>query len=236
MNETSGRNGEKGGIRSLSELPRDIAPPRDLWPSIAAQLGSTGAESAPVAGKSSRRPTGLQWAALAAVVAALAVGMWVGRSVLPGAERSAPRVADVSGNAPPAAVPGNVPPATAPGNAAPATTPSTSPSGTTPAVAMDASQGTQLFASTYVVDPRYVMHRQAMVRDLDAKLNALPEESRQKVAASLAAIHDSMKNIEAELGRDPANALLQELLVNTYQDEMRVLTAVNEASGADREL
>ena len=34
--------------------------------------------------------------------------------------------------------------------------------------------------------------------------------------------------LEAELGKDPSNALLQELLVNTYQDEMRVLTAVHD--------
>jgi hypothetical protein len=42
----------------------------------------------------------------------------------------------------------------------------------------------------------------------------------------------SIGDIRAALGRDPANALLQELLVNSYQDEMRVLTAVHEASGA----
>jgi hypothetical protein len=41
-----------------------------------------------------------------------------------------------------------------------------------------------------------------------------------------------MQDLEAELGKDPSNALLQELLVNTYQDEMRVLTTVHEASDA----
>ena len=34
--------------------------------------------------------------------------------------------------------------------------------------------------------------------------------------------------------KDPTNALLQELLVNTYQDEMRVLTTVHEASDAGK--
>jgi hypothetical protein len=215
MNETNGRDSEKGGIRHLRDLPRDIAPPRDLWPSISAQLDSKAGVSAPVVERSRMRPTGLQWAALAAVVAALAVGMWLGRSVLPGGESTSPVVA---------------------GNAAPAATATPSPAaGNTPALATPAVDGAQVFASTYVIDPRYVMHRDAMVRDLETKLDVLPAESRQKVASSLANIRDSMKTIETELGRDPANALLQELLVNTYQDEMRVLTAVNEAS-AGREL
>jgi hypothetical protein len=41
-----------------------------------------------------------------------------------------------------------------------------------------------------------------------------------------------MQDLEAALGKDPSNALLQELLVNTYQDEMRVLTTVHEAGDA----
>ena len=73
-----------------------------------------------------------------------------------------------------------------------------------------------------------------MIAALEAQLQTLPPLTQQKVAGSLKTIRQSMKDIEAALGRDPANALLQELLVNTYQDEMRVLTAVHEASGAGR--
>jgi hypothetical protein len=58
----------------------------------------------------------------------------------------------------------------------------------------------------------------------------LPPESRAKVVDSLATIHKSMQDLEAALGKDPTNALLQELLLNTYQDEMRVLTTVHDAS------
>jgi hypothetical protein len=60
----------------------------------------------------------------------------------------------------------------------------------------------------------------------------LPPESKAKVLSSLQAINDSKRDLERELGKDPSNALLQELLVNTYQDEMRVLTAVHEAGSA----
>ena len=45
-----------------------------------------------------------------------------------------------------------------------------------------------------------------------------------------------MRELEAALGRDPSNALLQELLVNTYQDEMRVLVAIHEAGAVAGEI
>lgn len=51
---------------------------------------------------------------------------------------------------------------------------------------------------------------------------------------SLAAIEKAKQDLEQALGKDPSNALLQELLVNTYQDEMRVLTDVPEASSSGR--
>jgi hypothetical protein len=82
------------------------------------------------------------------------------------------------------------------------------------------------------MDSKYTRQRAELVRDLEARLAALPPESRTKVMASLQAINDSKRDLEAELGKDPSNALLQELLVNTYQDEMRVLTAVHEAGRA----
>jgi hypothetical protein len=52
--------------------------------------------------------------------------------------------------------------------------------------------------------------------------------------ASLATISKAKQDLESALGKDPGNALLQELLVNTYQDEMRVLTDVHEASDAGK--
>jgi hypothetical protein len=84
-------------------------------------------------------------------------------------------------------------------------------------------------AADYVVDAKYQRQRAELARGLEARLAALPPESRAKVVSSLKAIEDSKKQLEAALGKDPSNALLQELLVNTYQDEMRVLTTVHEA-------
>ncbi|HEY1874807.1 MAG TPA: hypothetical protein VGG67_10425 [Steroidobacteraceae bacterium] len=88
--------------------------------------------------------------------------------------------------------------------------------------------------AAYVSDPRYQQQRAALVRQLQARLAALPAPERDKVTASLEAIEKAKADLEQALGHDPSNALLQELLVNTYQDEMRVLTDVHEASDPGR--
>jgi ABC-type uncharacterized transport system auxiliary subunit len=75
------------------------------------------------------------------------------------------------------------------------------------------------------------MQRAALIRGLEAQLKTLPPDTQNKVATSLATIRTSIQELQDALGRDPANSLLQELLVNSYQDEMRVLTAVHEAGG-----
>ncbi len=185
-------NGEHK-VASLRELPSAIDPPHDLWPAIEARIAGQravdgGTDSVRQASSPSSK---LRWmAAAAAVIASLAVGVWIGRNV-PSAMRGVP--AD--------GVTANL------------------PAGTVEAL-----------HAAYVTDPRYMREREALVGSLEAQLASLPPETRAKVIASLATIHKSMRDLEAALGRDPSNALLQELLVNTYQDEMRVLTAVHEAS------
>jgi hypothetical protein len=86
--------------------------------------------------------------------------------------------------------------------------------------------------AAYIADPKYREQRAALVKSLEAKLASLPPDSRAKVTSSLAAIRKAKQDLEDALGKDPSNALLQELLVDTYQDEMRVLTTVHEASDA----
>jgi hypothetical protein len=223
MNTTNGTDGAKRSISSLRDLSQDVAPPRDLWPSISAQIKEQDTPSARNRSRSRLLPTGMQWGALAAVVSALAVGMWLGRSVLPVNGEQAPvRVVTNGGQA---TVNG---PAEAGANGQGSVSPA--PADATPNGAQP--NGGQVLASSFVTDPRYTMQREAMVRELEGQLKGLPVETQQKVAASLTTIRASMKDIQAAMGRDPANALLQELLVNTYQDEMRVLTAVHEASDA----
>jgi len=141
-----------------------------------------------------------RWLAAAAVVASVAVGVWIGRSLLPAAR-----------------------PGTGVGSAISAARgiPATVDAPT----ALDVA---------YVSDPRYQRDRAALMKSLQERLATLPPAARAKVMASLAAIYRAKQDLESALGRDPGNALLQELLVNTYQDEMRVLTDVHEASDAGR--
>jgi hypothetical protein len=206
-------NGERK-ISSLRDLPLDIAPPRDLWQGIeerivAEQTGAGGRNGAGDADRRFGRGARMRVLAAAAVIAALAVGIWIGRTLLPTGGQ--PPVRSVQTSNPPGSNATGTPGSKAAG------------SNTTGA----AGQG-----FVYVADPRYTRERAELVKNLEAHLAALPPGSRAKVMASLKAINDSKRELETELGKDPSNALLQELLVNTYQDEMRVLTAVDEAGAA----
>ena len=215
MAMTNGTDGNKRKLGSLGELSRNVAPPRDLWPSIAAQISANTSDAPPSSERRRLRPTGMQWAALAAVVSALAVGIWLGRSVLP-AEPSAKESLALSRPAieglPTGSQATGSPANGAIANGAPAVDPNSLP-------------------ASFVTDPRYTMQRAALIRGLEAELKTLPPDTQQKVATSLATIRTSIQELQDAIGRDPANALLQELLVNSYQDEMRVLTAVHEAGG-----
>jgi hypothetical protein len=178
-------------LRSPRELPQEIAPQRDLWPGIAAAL-SRPERAAPL---SARRPPLPRYAyGLAASVALLAIGAWLGRNTL-----STP-------NAPAAAS-----------------------AAATPLTAAANTSGLTMAAS-FALDPASKAERQRRLDALAAQLQALPPETQLKVKASLAAIEKSVVDIQNALGRDPGNLLLQEMLVNTYQDEMRVLGVVDEAN------
>jgi len=186
-------------IGSLRDLPHEIAPPRDLWKGIEAQI-ATGPKSAagtPAPGAS--RPVRLRVLAAAAVIVALAVGVWIGRVMLPVPGGALPNGSGMTGGA--TGVTASNRPSDEPG----------------------------AFHAAYVMGPKYINQRAQLVKDLESRLARLPPQSRAKVLTSLKAINDSKRDLERELGKDPSNALLQELLVNTYQDEMRVLTAVHEA-------
>jgi hypothetical protein len=167
-----------------------------LWQGIEARIAAdkSAVLEAPPSQRHSGRTQRLRVLAAAAVLVALALGIWIGRAVLPG----------------------------------------TSP-GRTPAVGTGLNANNLAggepgaFHAAYVVGFKYINQRAQLVKDLESRLATLPPESRAKVVASLQTINDSKRDLERELGKDPSNALLQELLVNTYQDEMRVLTAVHEA-------
>jgi len=179
-------------VSALRDLPGDIAPSRDLWPGIESRIAAERQTSAGD-GRPRFQTSRFRVLALAATISALAIGIWLGRNMLPGASA----------------------PVTAPN-------PSSAMQGTLPAA--------------YVTNPTYVKERATLLASFEQQVKALPPDSRDKVLAGLANIRQSMEDIQEALGREPGNALLQELLVNTYQDEMRVLTAVHDAGDAGKEL
>src|SRR5215469_3632221 len=186
MTSPSNTDGRK--VTSLRELPQSLEPAHDLWPGIESQLTGIPAAGSAADGTmpGHRRAARMRWLATAAMVACIATGVWIGRSLLPGSS------------------PGGAP--------------------AIPAVAPTAVE------AAYLSDPRYQQQRAALVRALQARLAALPPPERDKVTASLEAIEKAKADLEQALGHDPSN----ELLVNTYQDEMRVLTDVHEASDPGR--
>jgi hypothetical protein len=196
-NSRDGQGNGKMKVTSLRDLPEAVQPPRDLWAGIEAQINAERQPAKPVQSAATRRLAQRRWLAVAAMIGTLAVGVWIGRSIMPG----------VGPTQPPLAV-------DKPNTAQPSAT----------------SNVAALVQAAYLSDPKFRETRDALVKSLAARLATLPPESRAKVVDSLATIHKSMQDLEAALGKDPTNALLQELLLNTYQDEMRVLTTVHEAS------
>jgi hypothetical protein len=197
---SGGRDERK--VSSLAELSAAIEPARDLWPQIEARINAARSASvAPLTDAAPRsRVVPLRWLAAAAMVASVALGVWIGRNVLPLGRPGA------GGGSPLAAA-------------------------NTSAVLADAPT---LLDAAYVSDPRYQHERAALLRAVQAQIAAMPPAAREKLVASLEAIRRAKEDLQSALGKDPGNALLQELLVNTYQDEMRVLSDVQQASSAGR--
>ena len=82
-------------------------------------------------------------------------------------------------------------------------------------------------------DAEYHKQRDALLVEVQARLKTMPTEERAKVEASLATLQRSIEEIKVALGTDPANALLNELLVSSCQEEMRVLTTVRDSGSQE---
>lgn len=205
MNEGHGRR-----VLSPADLPPALQPRRDLWPGIAQAIAglpqdatldpgaprsraaqdldaaAAGGASSRLSWRRSTRPRAWTYGlGLAATVACLAIGAWIGRATLPAPVRA--------------------------GDPA-------------------------LQAAAFAPDARFTRERQALLVQAGLGLARLAPEERRQVEASLATLRQAIADIRRALGEDPGNLLLQEMLVNSYQDEIRVLSAVKEAGGPGQEI
>lgn len=68
--------------------------------------------------------------------------------------------------------------------------------------------------------------RQKLRADVARQLANLPPATRDKVEKDLLLIKNAVADIQSALAKDPGNALLQDLLVTTYQNELDTLANV----------
>jgi hypothetical protein len=87
------------------------------------------------------------------------------------------------------------------------------------------------FGSQYNLGPDYQDARRVLAANLDDELDNLAPETRADVVANLEAIRQAISDINKALAEEPDNALLQDLLLDTYRDE---LTLMNKVDGITR--
>ncbi|MGH8495203.1 MAG: hypothetical protein ACREVN_03650, partial [Gammaproteobacteria bacterium] len=83
------------------------------------------------------------------------------------------------------------------------------------------------FGVRYALGQDYLDARAALTATLQQRLGAMPPETRRVVIANLIEIRRALDAINVALVEDPDNALLQRMLLRTYQDEMFVLANLN---------
>ncbi len=87
------------------------------------------------------------------------------------------------------------------------------------------------FGPSYSLNAEYDKARGQLATDLEQRLAGMPPSARHKLEANLAEMHRAAAEINAALARQPGDPLLEELLMNTYQDELGVLASVNQLTG-----
>lgn len=88
------------------------------------------------------------------------------------------------------------------------------------------------FGSQYNLGPDYQDARRDLVAKLENELGNLPAETREEVLLNMATIRQALDDINKALAEEPDNVLLQEMLLNTYRNELSLMMKVDQASRA----
>ena len=89
------------------------------------------------------------------------------------------------------------------------------------------------FGPGQTLGPTYDAARQELVRSLSARIERLPPDARRQLETNLAELRRASAQINAALELSPGDPLLEELLLNAYQDELAVLANVNQLTGGN---
>lgn len=88
------------------------------------------------------------------------------------------------------------------------------------------------FGSQYNLGPDYMDARRLVSGNLDERLERLSPDTRDIVRRNMAAIRAAIDDINRALAEDPDNVLLQQLLIDTYLDELALMRQVDGISSA----
>jgi hypothetical protein len=88
------------------------------------------------------------------------------------------------------------------------------------------------FGERYSLGPDFQDARRDLEGRLELELDRLSPESRADVEASLKTIRAAIADINEALAEEPDNALLQELLMRSYREELAVMRQVNGITSA----
>jgi len=82
------------------------------------------------------------------------------------------------------------------------------------------------FGNTYALGWDYEAARADLMSELAVELERLSPDERADVEKSLEVLRGAIDDINAALEQDPDNALLQDILMNTYHEELKVMRNV----------
>ncbi len=169
-------------LAKAAELPKEIAPARDLWPGIAARLGES-----PQRVRSFGWPMALAAGLLVAAVSALLT--W-------GLVREPAAPVQVAETLP-------VDPAIVPVN----------------------------YGTNSALRPSDLAARDELLVQFRRRIDELSPQTRDTVLRNIAVIQQAANEIDAALAQDPASGLLNQLLLDTYKQELQLYSKVVTAGG-----
>lgn len=88
------------------------------------------------------------------------------------------------------------------------------------------------FGDHYMLGPDYQDARTGLRVKFEEKLERLTPEARAEVVKNVNAIRSVVEEINRALSNDPDNALLQQLLLSTYQEELSLMIKVDGVTNA----